>query len=321
MADGKLKILYLKDILQKTDKDHALNATDICDLIQEEYGYTYERRAVYTDIKRLIKYGMKITQLKGASFGYYVSEHPFELPELKLLVDAVQSSKFITKEKSDILIRKLEDQTNKDNAMELQRHVFILNRTKTDNDAIYVNVDAIHRALRDDKQIRYKYCEWTLQKQLVPRKNGDDYVVSPWALTWDDENYYLVAYDSGKIKHYRVDKMQDITVIDEKRLGRDAFKGFDLAAYARKTFGMFGGSDRKITLEGDNRLVGVIIDRFGTDVMIQPVESERFHVTVTVSISPQFFGWLAGLGGGMRIFWPDDVREEYREYLHKVIES
>ena len=321
MADGKLKILYLKDILQKTDKDHALNATDICDLIQEEYGYTYERRAVYTDIKRLIKYGMKITQLKGASFGYYVSEHPFELPELKLLVDAVQSSKFITKEKSDILIRKLEDQTNKDNAMELQRHVFILNRTKTDNDAIYVNVDAIHRALRDDKQIRYKYCEWTLQKQLVPRKNGDDYVVSPWALTWDDENYYLVAYDSGKIKHYRVDKMQDITVIDEKRLGRDAFKGFDLAAYARKTFGMFGGSDRKITLEGDNRLVGVIIDRFGTDVIIQPVEGERFHVTVTVSVSPQFFGWLAGLSGGMRIFWPDDVLEEYREYLRKVIDS
>ena len=321
MADGKLKILYLKDILQKTDKDHALNATDICDLIQEEYGYTYERRAVYTDIKRLIKYGMKITQLKGASFGYYVSEHPFELPELKLLVDAVQSSKFITKEKSDILIRKLEDQTNKDNAMELQRHVFILNRTKTDNDAIYVNVDAIHRALRDDKQIRYKYCEWTLQKQLVPRKNGDDYVVSPWALTWDDENYYLVAYDSGKIKHYRVDKMQDITVIDEKRLGRDSFKAFDLAAYARKTFGMFGGPDRKITLEGDNRLVGVIIDRFGTDVMIQPVESERFHVTVTVSISPQFFGWLAGLSGGMRIFWPDDVLEEYREYLRKVIDS
>ena len=321
MADGKLKILYLKDILQKTDKDHALNATDICNLIQEEYGYTYERRAVYTDIKRLIKYGMKITQLKGASFGYYVSEHPFELPELKLLVDAVQSSKFIAKEKSDILIRKLEDQTNKDNAMELQRHVFILNRTKTDNDAIYVNVDAIHRALRDDKQIRYKYCEWTLQKQLVPRKNGDDYVVSPWALTWDDENYYLVAYDSGKIKHYRVDKMQDITVIDEKRLGRDSFKAFDLAAYARKTFGMFGGPDRKITLEGDNRLVGVIIDRFGTDVMIQPVESERFHVTVTVSISPQFFGWLAGLSGGMRIFWPDDVREEYREYLRKVIDS
>ena len=321
MADGKLKILYLKDILQKTDKDHALNATDICDLIQEEYGYTYERRAVYTDIKRLIKYGMKITQLKGASFGYYVSEHPFELPELKLLVDAVQSSKFITKEKSDILIRKLEDQTNKDNAMELQRHVFILNRTKTDNDAIYVNVDAIHRALRDDKQIRYKYCEWTLQKQLVPRKNGDDYVVSPWALTWDDENYYLVAYDSGKIKHYRVDKMQDITVIDEKRLGRDSFKAFDLAAYARKTFGMFGGPDRKITLEGDNRLVGVIIDRFGTDFECVPVTDHSFQATVRTCVGNTFFGWLFQYVGEMKLIGPEDVISQYNMRLKTAIKD
>ena len=323
MADGKLKILYLKDILQKTDKDHALNATDICDLIQEEYGYTYERRAVYTDIKRLIKYGMKITQLKGASFGYYVSEHPFELPELKLLVDAVQSSKFITKQKSEKLIRKLEKQTSLENARQLQRQVFIYNRIKTENETIYQTVDVIHAAIHDNRKIQFKYCEWTVKKVLARKKGGADYIVSPWALTWDDENYYLVAYDSaaGGIRHYRVDKMQEISESEEEREGKKAFDGFDLAAFARKTFGMYGGEERKLTLRCSNSLAGVIIDRFGQDIMVFPDGENFFRAAVTVAVSPQFYGWLAGIGKGIRIESPADVREGYRQYLEEIVES
>ena len=317
MAEEKLKILYLMQmLLEETDPAHPMNATQLCERMQSRYEYSYNRKTIYTDIKRLQTYGMKIAQTKGSSFGYYVEKRDFDLAELKLLVDAVQSSKFITKEKSEDLIRKLARQTSNENSKQLQRQVFIYNRIKADNDAIYSNVDA-------NRQIGFKYCEWTVRKELVQKKNGAEYIVSPWALTWDDENYYMVGYEevSGKIKHYRVDKMQEIRVTEENRLGRENFKDFDLAAFARKTFGMYGGEDRKITLEGENHLVGVVIDRFGTDVMIHPHDEEHFHVGVTVTVSPQFFRWLAGIGKGIRISWPEDVREAYKQYLQGIVDS
>ena len=324
MAEEKLKILYLMQVLlEETDPAHPLNATQLCEKMQSRYDYSYNRKTIYTDIKRLQAYGMQIGQTKGASFGYFVEKRDFDLAELKLLVDAVQSSKFITKEKSEDLIRKLERLTSNENARQLQRHVFIYNRIKTDNDAIYANVDAIHEAIQKNRQIGFRYCEWTVRKQLVRKKNGAEYNVSPWALTWDDENYYMVGFEevSGKIKHYRVDKMQEIRVTNDSRLGKEIFRDFDLAAFARKTFGMYGGEDRKITLEGENHLVGVVIDRFGTDVMIHPHDKEHFHASVTAAISPQFFGWLAGIGEGIRISWPEDVREKYKEYLQRIIDK
>jgi len=322
MAEEKLKILYLMQVLlEETDPEHPLNATQLCEKMQSRYDFSYNRKTIYADIGRLQAYGMQIGQTKGSSFGYYVEKRDFDLAELKLLVDAVQSSKFITKEKSEDLIRKLAGLTSNAYAKQLQRQVFIYNRIKADNDAIYANVDALHEAIQKNRQIGFKYCEWTVKKELVQKKNGAEYIVSPWALTWDDENYYLVGYEevSGKIKHYRVDKMQEIRVADEMRLGKERFKDFDLAAFARKTFGMYGGEDRKITLEGENHLAGVVIDRFGTDVMMRPYNKEHFHASVTVTISPQFFGWLAGIGKGIKIFRPEDVREAYREYLRGII--
>ena len=324
MAEEKLKILYLMQmLLEETDPAHPMNATQLCERMQSRYEYSYNRKTIYTDIKRLQAYGIKIAQTKGSSFGYYVEKRDFDLAELKLLEDAVQSSKFITKEKSEDLIRKLARLTSNENAKQLQRQVFIYNRIKTDNDAIYSNVDAIHKAIQKNRQIGFKYCEWTVRKELVQKKNGAEYIVSPWALTWDDENYYMVGFEnvSGKIKHYRVDKMQEIRVTEESRLGRENFKNFDLAAFARKTFGMYGGEERKITLEGENHLVGVVIDRFGTDVMIRPKDKEHFHASVTVTISSQFFGWLAGIGKGIRISWPEDVRETYKQYLQEIIDK
>ena len=322
MAEEKLKILYLMQVLlEETDPEHPLNATQLCEKMLSRYDYSYNRKTIYADIGRLQAYGMQIGQTKGSSFGYYVEKRDFDLAELKLLVDAVQSSKFITKEKSEDLIRKLAGLTSNAYAKQLQRQVFIYNRIKADNDAIYANVDALHEAIQKNRQIGFKYCEWTVKKELVQKKNGAEYVVSPWALTWDDENYYLVGYEeaSEKIKHYRVDKMQEIRVTEEMRLGKDRFKDFDLAAFARKTFGMYGGEDRKITLEGENHLAGVVIDRFGTDVMMRPYDREHFHASVTVTISPQFFGWLAGIGKGIKICRPEDVREAYREYLRGII--
>ena len=161
-----------------------------------------------------------------------------------------------------------------------------------------------------------------MKKELRQRRNGRLYHVSPWSLTWDDENYYLVAYDeeSEKIKHYRVDKMQDIALSHDKRNGREKFRNFDLAAYAKKTFGMYGGTDTKVTLSCDEHLAGEVIDRFGKDIMMIPKEDHTFKVTVLVTVSPQFFGWITGIGTGIRIDGPSEVREEYRKYLKTVME-
>ena len=179
-------------------------------------------------------------------------------------MDAVQASKFITAKKSKELISKIEKLASKNSARQLQRNVFIFNRTKTENERIYYNVDQIHTAVLENRQISFQYTEWNLQKELVTRKNGKIYIVSPWALTWDDENYYLIAFEeeSRKIKHYRVDKMKNTEIIEEKRLGKDSFADFDLAFFAKKTFGMYGGRDETVSLVCENRLIGVILDRY-----------------------------------------------------------
>lgn len=321
-GDEKLKILQLMQILlEETDPDHPQNATQLCDRMKARYEHAYNRKTVYADVERLRRFGLEIESLPAG--GYYVAKRDFELPELKLLVDAVQSSRFITAARSEELIRKLERQTSRANAKYLQRQVYIYNRAKAENDAIYQNVDALHGAVRDNRQILFKYCEWTVGKELVRKKGGADYRVSPWALTWADDNYYLVAYETvtGRIKHYRVDKMQEIRILRERRQGRELFEKFDLAAFSRKTFGMFGGRDRQLTLEAENRLAGVVIDRFGTNLSMAPAKDGRFRAIVTVTVSPQFFGWLAGIGKGIRIAWPEDARDEYRDYLRAILED
>ena len=325
MVDDKLKILYLmKMLLDETDKEHPMNAAEIAAKMKERYDYaTYNRKTIYADIERLRTYGLKIAQTKGVTFGYYVEKRDFDLAELKLMVDAVQASKFITKKKSEELIRKLETLTSEHNARYLNREVYIRNRVKSSNDSIYANVDTIHTAIGDNRQIRFRYCEWTVNKTLVPRKDDKPYIVSPWALTWDDENYYMVGYDAeaGMIKHYRVDKMKNIRMTDNKREGSELFRSFDLAAFARKTFAMFGGEERELTLKCENRLVGVVIDRFGQDIMIIPDGDDHFKANVTVAVSPHFFGWLAAVGAGIRIAWPEEVRNEYRGYLQGVLDA
>ena len=325
MADDKLKILYLmKMLLDETDQDHPMNASEIADKMNRRYNYTtYNRKTIYADIERLKTFGLSIGQEKGASFGYFVKDRVFNLAELKLMVDAVQSSKFITKKKSLELIRKLETLTSEHNASSLKREVYIRNRIKSSNDSIYVNVDTIHSAINENRQIEFQYCEWTVKKALVPRKSGELYIISPWALTWDDENYYMVGYDAeaGIIKHYRVDKMKKIKAINKHRQGRDLFVNFDLASFARKTFGMYGGEEREIALECENHLAGVIIDRFGQDIILVPSDDGHFKTCVTVTVSPQFFGWLAAVGKGIHIAWPQEVREEYRDYLQEVVNT
>lgn len=319
----KLRILYIMKIfLEKTDETHVLSAADIAVRLKD-YGMSADRKTVYSDIETLREYGLDIIQAKGTNGGYYVGRRSFELPELKLLVDAVQSSRFISKKKSGELIGKLEGLCSESQAKQLWRNVFIYNRPKTGNETIYYNVDQIHTAILEDRQITFHYGEWTVRKTLKFKKNGAMYRVSPWALTWDNQNYYLIAYDKDAdlIKHYRVDKMKDMGVLKDKRQGQQRFRDFDLAAFAKKTFSMYGGREETVTLICRNELAGVIIDRFGSDTMLLPVDGAHFKVSVPVAVSPQFFGWAAGVGKGMRIAAPEEVKSQYAEYLRELLES
>ena len=319
----KKKILCILQILrERTDENHLMSAADISKAL-EEYGISAERKSIYSDVEALIDFGIDIVQKKGSTPGYYIASREFEIAELKLLVDASQASKFITKKKTEELIKKLEGLTSKYEAHQLQRDVYIYNRTKAQNETIFYNVDYIHDAIFSNVQVRFQYSEWTVKKELMLKKNGAFYVVSPWALTWADENYYLIAYDekADMIKHYRVDKMQKMELLETPRLGRERFQEFDLAAFAKKTFGMYGGEDASVTLVGKNGLAGVVIDRFGQDVWMVPADEDHFRAHVTVALSPQFFGWLAGLGPDIQIAGPESVRSEYREYLNRLLQN
>ena len=322
VTDLKLRILYLMDImLERTDDAHALSAAQLIRILEQEYSMTADRRTIYAELETLEAYGLDIQQKKGKNAGYYVGEREFELPELKLLVDAVQSSKFITENKSRELIRKLEKLGGRGNADILSRQVFILNRPKTENETIYYNVDDIHTAIYENREITFQYAEWTVEKKLRLKKDGALYVVSPWALTWNAENYYLVAYDAaaGKIKHYRVDKMLHIRMSNESREGKEYFKKLDMADYAKKSFGMFRGKEQTVKMQVDNRLAGVIIDRFGKDVMMIPTDEEHFTVKVDVHVSRQFLGWIFSLGEGIKIVGPEEVVNQMKAECERLM--
>ena len=318
-SNQKLKMLYLLKILsEKTDESHCLSAQELIGELQK-YEVSAERKSIYNDIECLTDFGYDIVNKKAKTGGgYYLASREFELPELKLLVDAVQSSRFITQKKSRELIHKIETLAGPYEAKQLQRQVFVQGRIKTMNETIYYGVDDIHRAISENRKIRFKYYQWNIKKELVPRHNGDWITVSPWALTWDDENYYLVAYDgaSGKCKHYRVDKMADLAVTFLPLTGVP--EHFDMAAYAGKHFGMFSGREGQVTLRCRSSLVGVVLDRFGLDAILIPDGESHFTVTVSAVVSPQFLGWLFGLGDGVQLLRPQWAVEELRRQLSAV---
>lgn len=324
MAKGenqRLKLFYLLDILNTyTDDEHALSMAEIVSLLGD-YGVNAERKSIYTDIEELKKYGADIIgEKEGQGYTYRIGNRKFELAELKLLVDAVQSSKFITRKKSSELIRKLEDETSKYHASDLKSQVFVAGRVKTMNESIYYNVDLIHTAISEDVKVRFRYFMWNENKKQVYRRDGAYYSVSPWGLTWDDENYYLIGYDDeyDSIRYYRVDKMKKLSVTDEKREGRDNFKSLDMAAYSKKRFGMWDGEETEVELLCDNNMAGVIIDRFGKETPFLKQDDEHFIAVVTVAVSIQFLGWIISLGDGVKIVGPDLVVEQMKEQVYRL---
>ena len=317
----KLALLHiLRYLLERTDEAHPANATELGRYLAAN-GLPEDRRTIYTDVAILADFGLDVVVAEGGkNGGYYVASRDFELPELKLLVDAVQSSKFITERKSTELIGKLSRLTSAASAKQLVREVYVRNRAKTDNENIFYNIDSIYEAIHEDVQIAFQYGTITPAKQLVARRDGARYQVSPWALIWDDDSYYLIAYDdiAEKIKFFRVDRMLRVRLTKEKREGASHFADFDPAAFSKKMFGMYGGKDAQVTLRCEDRLASVIIDRFGMDVTIIPGKDGFFRAMMPVSVSPQFFGWVTGIGTGLVIESPSSVREEYLRYLRDV---
>ena len=317
----KLKPLYIMNyLLQNSDEDHPVTMKQIVEYLDAQ-GISAERKSVYDDLEALRVFGLDIVHVEAGRFqGYFVAQRSFELPELKLLVDSVQSSKFITHKKTATLIRKIEKLASIHEAQLLQRQVYVKNRIKTMNESIYFNVDEIHNGISQNKKIQFKYFEYTIEKTRHFRKDGAFYVVSPYALTWDDENYYMVAYDSeaGIIKHYRVDKMTEISVIEQARDGKEAFESLDMAMYARKVFGMFSGEEEMVKLRFENHLVGTVLDRLGREVMIIRDGDTHFTVSADIVVSPQFFAWVTGFGTSAEIIGPDKVVAEMAAHIRSV---
>ena len=317
----KLKIIYVMDyLLRYSDEQHPVSVAKLIEEL-ERHDISAERKSIYDDIECLRTYGLDIAQSgTGRGSGYYVASRDFELPELKLLVDSVQSSKFITHRKTLSLIKKIAGLASVHEAQLLSRQVFVKNRIKTMNESIYYNVDEIHRGIAENKKIRFHYFEYTVGKEKRFRRGGDWYKLSPFALSWDDENYYMVAYDSesGRMKHFRVDKMAHIELCSEERDGQSSYEAFDMGAYSRKVFDMFSGDELTVQLRFDNSLVGAVLDRLGREVMLIPDGEDHFTVRTEVAISPRFYAWVFGFGDKARIISPPSAVEGMREHIRSV---
>ena len=316
-ANQKLQLLRLYEILlRQSDEEHPIPVQELIRQL-EQWDIKAERKSIYDDLETLAELGVDIQSRKGRTPGWFIGQRDFELAELKLLVDAVQSSRFITKRKSDALIRKLEKLASTHQARQLQRQVYVDRRVKAMNESIYYNVDKLHWAIARNNTITFQYFDYDLNREKVLRHNGALYQVSPYGLIWNSENYYLVALDSvsRQIRHYRVDKMTRIEVTEEPRQSAGTF---DVADYAQKHFGMYHGNELTMSLRFRRSMVNVVLDRFGQDVILVPDGDEHFTVTLPLVMSPQFFGWLFGLEDGVRLTAPPQAVEAYRAQLSAI---
>ncbi len=316
----KLKLLYLMQyLLRESDEKHPVTVAQMIAAL-ESRGVSAERKSVYDDLEALRLFGLDIVQQRGQSTTYYVGSRDFELPELKLLVDSIQSSKFVTEKKTLALIKKLESLASVYDAQLLERQVYVRGRVKSMNESVYYNVDEISGAISRDSAIRFKYYEITPDKQRRYRRGGAFYEVSPFALIWDDENYYMLAWEaaSASLRHYRVDKMAQISATDTPREGVEAFRRLDMSQYSQQVFGMFGGERQRVRLRFAEHLAGAVVDRFGREVMLVPDGEGRFTVTVEVAVSPQFYAWLFGFGTEAEILSPEPLRRAAAEQARSI---
>lgn len=317
----KLKLLYIREYLRRnTDEDHPVSVNRLIEYLAKN-DIPCERKTIYDDIQQLIEYGDDIVLIKKKNGGYYCASTEFETSEIKLLVDSIQSSKFIPEKQSLELISKLEGLTNKYEASQLQRQVVVQNRVKSMSESVFNGVDHISYAINNDVTIRFRYFQFNLHKKPEYRHDGKFYEVSPLTLIWDNENYYLLAFDAeaGIVKNFRVDKMNNIRYTENKRQGVELFGKADLTAYSKQVFGMFNGKEETVRIRFANNLIGVVVDRFGKDIGVVPDGDEHFIINTKIKVSPQFYAWLFGFADECEVLSPESVRKEYNAKLKATL--
>lgn len=319
----KMKLMYLMQVLlEKTDDEYGITMPQLLNELAK-YDITGERKSIYDDIRSIQEFGVLVEKRKkGSDVYYHVIKRDFELAELKLLVDAVQASKFITIQKTNELLRKLGVLTSVNQRKKLQRQVAVLHRAKATNEEIFDSIDKIHMAILDNCNISFQYFDWNIKKERELRHKGGKYEVSPYALMWEDENYYLVGFDNkaNMRKHYRVDRMINLSISENNRIGQAELAGFDIATYSNKVFGMLGGEETKVKLQFKNSFAGVAIEQFGKEIMMIPSGKEHFNINVDVKVSDQFYGWVFALGDNVKILKPEIVVDGMKEALRKRVE-
>lgn len=310
----KEKLMTFLNILQReTDETHHLGMPELLTLMEQAEA-KIERKSIYRYVEILQEQGWDILRDND---GYYLASREFELAELKLLADAIQCSKFITEKKSYELIGKLEMLTSRHQAAELHRQLHLVGRTKTTNEQIYYNIDALYSAIRQNCEITFHYLEWHSDGKRY--RKDKEYRASPYGLCWDSENYYLVAHteDRGKT-HYRVDKMAEIRLLDSPRQHPELYKDLNMAQYAKQVFGMYQGEPKNVRLSFPEELADSAVDKFGSDVMMIPQGDGTFTLSAPVAVSPVFFSWVFSFGGRVKILGPDDVARKYIEMCRKA---
>ena len=321
-ANQKLKLLYIKEYLERcSDEEHIVSTAELISYL-EANGISAERKSIYNDIATLIDYGVDIIPVKGKQSGYYIASREFEISELKLFADAIVSAKFLSEKKADELVKKLASFCSKYDAVHLRRSVFLLNRTSEQNEKVFYNVDALHKAISEKRNISFIYNEWKLDYsakgsvKMLPRRNGERYQISPRTMMWDDEKYYLIGYEDDELKSFRVDKMEKIELSEECNCNLP--EEFNVEAYRKKTFNMFNGAEQRVTLRFDNSLIGIVVDRFGKNLMISKYDEKSFKVTVRANISPQFYAFLFAYADKVCILSPEWVAAEYADMAARV---
>ena len=322
----------MKILWEKTDEENGLSMSEILTELENFYDIKTERKSIYDDIDALKVFSnLKIEKSKkGKSCEYKLTERIFETVHLKLLIDAIQSSKFITESKSNDLIKRLKTLASKNDIKKLNRNVYAT-KVKSINEDIYKNTDTIHLAISSNKKIKFKYFNWNVDKNKEFHKNGEFYTISPWALTWDNGNYYLIGYDEdaiffdddieskGILKNFRVDKMVETEIIpDTERIGDKEFENFDISEYINRRFRMFNGEETSVKIKFKNNLAGVVIDRFGKDTPFVEKTDDYFVARINVAVSLQFLSWVIALGDGTEIISPQNVVDEMKEEIKRL---
>ena len=316
----RLKLLYLLDyLLEQTDETHTVKVQEIIEHFDNYHKIPIEQKTVCSDLHLLDEYGYE-TQYDGRTRGWRIVEREFETQELQLLIDSVQSSRFITQKQAKNLTDKLKAKASRFDRVLLDRRCYVPNRVRSSNDSVFYHLDDIHAAIANDWKITFQYFYFSPQKQKVYYKKGGKYTASPYALLWSENNYYLLAYESGKMKHFRVDKMDGIELLTQKREGKEVFKDMKLSERSLRVFSMYSGKVQRVKLRFSNHLANVVIDRFGKDITMIPDDEKHFTIHTDIEVSPQFYGWLCGLGRGVRVVSPPEVVEEMGNYVKKIAE-